>query len=458
MLCFGSSSGRSTRRATATAAFSPPPSFPLPGNSRLPLPVYNFVDPVIDCWVADPEEEGEGINGRRWRNRDRSPLSERSDPTTSAAESVAASPASSTINLSREYTRAVTTGSFQEIWSKIHRDQCEGEGEWWDDEEMTDSAADVVEAGAPPSSSRMIEQVLQPDRTSIEEALHGAPPTPLARLVSDYFDSSEHTSRFCLSLVRAVFRARSLYAPIGDLIDLLPASTAVDGFPARLTEAQCDLAFDRLLEFDRLGNPFTSSSSDGSRSFHGLRGCFAELKQQLELHLLKASRRYRLMCCATRGSGASLIVSTIGLAVTGVVLATHALVTLLARPALFPGRCHRMIDVPGLRKRQRDYIAQLEAASRGVYVINNDLDTIDRLVARLHATVESDRVLVRLGLESGKGQQHPIQEVLHHLRKNHPSFLHQLEDLEEHVCLYFAAVNRARFLLFRQIQQQPPPP
>ena len=117
-----------------------------------------------------------------------------------------------------------------------------------------------------------------------------------------------------------------------------------------------------------------------------------------------------------------------------------------------------MVDVPGLRKRQRDSIAQLEAASRGVYVINNDLDTIDRLVARLHATVESDRVLVRLGLESGKRQQHPIQEVLHHLRKNHPSFLNQLEDLEEHVCLYFAAVNRARFLLFRQIQQQPPPP
>ncbi|URE20119.1 UPF0496 protein [Musa troglodytarum] len=423
MLCFGGSTGSSTRRAVAT------PSFPLP---------------------ADPEEDEEGISGRRWRNRDA--------PTTSAAESVATSPASSTINLSREYTHAVTTSSFQEIWSKIHCDQCEGEVEWWDEEEMTNLATEVVEEGAPPSSSRMIGQFLRPDRTSIEEALRGAPPTRLARLVSDYFDGSEYTSRFCLSLVRAVRRARSLYAPIGDLIDLLPASTTVDGFPPRLTEAECDLAFDRLLEFDRLGNPFTAPSSDGSCSFQGLRGTFAELKQQLELRLLKASRRYRLMCCATRGSGACLIVSTIGLAVTGVVLATHALVTLVAAPALLPGGCHRMIDVPGLRKRQRDYIDQLEAASRGVYVINNDLDTIDRLVARLHATVESDRVLVRLGLESGKDQQHPIQEVLHHLRKNHPSFLHQLEDLEEHVCLYFLAVNHARFLLFRQIQQQPPPP
>ncbi|KAG1363907.1 hypothetical protein COCNU_11G007340 [Cocos nucifera] len=71
-------------------------------------------------------------------------------------------------------------------------------------------------------------------------------------------------------------------------------------------------------------------------------------------------------------------------------------------------------------------MAQLDAAARGTYVLNNDLDTIERLVARLHETVESDKKLVRLGLERGRGQHHPIEEVVRQLRKNHPSFLHQL--------------------------------
>ncbi|EHA8590460.1 putative UPF0496 protein [Cocos nucifera] len=108
----------------------------------------------------------------------------------------------------------------------------------------------------------------------------------------------------------------------------------------------------------------------------------------------------------------------------------------------------------GPRRRARENMAQLDAAARGTYVLNNDLDTIERLVARLHETVESDKKLVRLGLERGRGQRHPIEEVVRQLRKNHPSFFHRLRDLDEHICLFFAAVNRARSLLLQQIHQQ----
>ncbi|KAG1364126.1 putative UPF0496 protein [Cocos nucifera] len=99
-------------------------------------------------------------------------------------------------------------------------------------------------------------------------------------------------------------------------------------------------------------------------------------------------------------------------------------------------------------------MAQLDTAARRTYVLNNDLDTIERLVAQLHETVESDKKLVRLGLERGRGQHHPIEGVVRQLRKNHPSFLHQLRDLDEHIYLFFAAVNRARSLLLQQIHRQ----
>lgn len=106
-----------------------------------------------------------------------------------------------------------------------------------------------------------------------------------------------------------------------------------------------------------------------------------------------------------------------------------------------------------IEKRQVHHIAQLDAAAKGAYVLNNDLDTIDRLVARLHAVVESDKVLVRIGLERGR-DRYPIQEVVKQLRKNHPNFSNQLRDLEEHVCLCFVTVNRARSLLLEEIHLQ----
>lgn len=94
-------------------------------------------------------------------------------------------------------------------------------------------------------------------------------------------------------------------------------------------------------------------------------------------------------------------------------------------------------------------MAQLDAAAKGTYVLNSDLHTIERLVARLHTAVDGDKLLVRLGLESGKDRHH-IQEVLKQLRKNHQSFIHQLKDLEEYICLCFNTVNRARATLLRQ--------
>nr|XP_019708787.1 UPF0496 protein At3g19330 [Elaeis guineensis] len=311
--------------------------------------------PVLNSSPTETEtdDEAAGRNDRR-RRQHQSPTSSTTDtPTTSS---------SATINLSREYTLAMQTNSYNEIWAKIHP---------LDGPETAES-----------SPARLVGRVLQPDRASIREALGAAPPTHLTRLVSHYFDSSETTSALCLSLHRAVDRARKVYAPITNLFDLLPSTSTSLSHPGPLTPAQCDLAFDTFLEFDSLDNPFPAPSA----GFHGMRRCFSELRQQLE-------------------------------------------------------------------RRARENMAQLDAAARGTYVLNNDLDTIERLVARLHETVESDKKLVRLGLERGRGQRHPIEEVVRQLRKNHPTFLHQLRDLDEHICLFFAAVNRARSLLLQQIHQ-----
>ncbi|KAG9456590.1 hypothetical protein H6P81_001098 [Aristolochia fimbriata] len=324
---------------------------------------------------------------------------------------VPSSQASPTVNLTREYTLAVQTSSYNHIWTTIH-----------------------AEGQAQLASAQVVGQVLQPDRDSIREVLQQARPSNLTRLVSSYFDNSEHTSHLCLLLHRSVDRARTVYRPIGDLTEMLPTH--------HLTQSQCDWAFDILAEFDSQENPFPSSDS----IFHEMRECFTELKQQLDRRLHKARRQVNIVRCTTKSSAICLLGTCIGAIVSSIVLAVHALPALVAAPLL--------VFIPdGLLKKQLDHIAQLDAAAKGTYVLNNDLDTIDRLVARLHATVESDKLLVKLGLERGR-DRFPIQEVVKQLGKNHPNFLHQLKDLEEHVCLCFATVNRARGLLLQEIHQK----
>ncbi|CAK9159870.1 unnamed protein product [Ilex paraguariensis] len=299
-------------------------------------------------------------------------------------------PPSPSVNLTREYTLAVQTNSYSEIWLQIHPNNCSYQ------------EIDLEHLEAHEDQQRLA-HLLQPNREHVKEALRYARPSTLTRLVSAYFDHSEHTSQLCLLLHQSVLRARSVYAPLHDLLDVLPSDSE------SMTQSQCDRAFDVFLQFDCLDNPFPPPDS---HNFNDMRSCFSELKQQLNRHLSKSHSRVRIL---------------------------HRVPLL---PTLLPSK---------MTKKELAHLSQLEAAARGTYVLHNDLDTIDRLVARLHTAVEGDKLLIRLGLERGR-DKHPIQEVVKQLCRNHDSFFHQLMDLEEHLCLCFTAINRARSLLLQEIR------
>ncbi|KAM0858648.1 hypothetical protein ACQ4PT_047705 [Festuca glaucescens] len=338
-----------------------------------------------------------------------------------------------TINLSQEYTLAIQTSSYNEIWAKIHvtvdGQRVDGGDEDEDEEDRSTLAG-----------------VLRPDDAAVERALGDAPDTELTRLAADYLRSTHHASLLCLSLRRALRRARALYGPITDILALIPHAQP-------LAAPHCDCAFDAFLLFDRIPNPFRPPAA----GFQGMHRSFAGLKSHLDLRLLKARRRRRLLRRATRGSGICLIACATGAAIAGLVIATHAITALLAAAPACAASRGSCCSAPAWMKRLQQHMDRLDAAARGAYVLNNDVDTIERLVGRLHATVESDKILVQLGLERGRGQHHTIEEVVRQLRKNHPSLLRQLADLEEHICLYFAAVNRARLFLVHHLNAQSDP-
>ncbi|GJN27729.1 hypothetical protein PR202_gb15775 [Eleusine coracana subsp. coracana] len=362
--------------------------------------------------------------------------------TASAAAGRRSGPMSTpTINLSQEYTLAIHTSSYQEIWTKIHvdgdgrREDSSGSGSRSEEEEREDEEDRVTLA-----------VVLRPEDAVVERALGDAPDTELTRLVADYLRCTHQASLLCLSLRRALRRARALYGPITDLLALVPHAP-------HLAAAQCDCAFDAFLLFDQMPNPFPAPAV----GFCGMHQSFAGLRNHLQLRLLKVRRRRQRLRCAARGSGICLISCAVGAAIAGILLATHTITALLAAAPACAASSSSCCPLVASMNRLQKHMDRLDATARGTYVLNNDVDTIDRLVGRLHATVESDKMLVRLGLDRGRKQHHTIEEVVRQLRKNHPSLLRQLADLEEHICIYFAAVNRARLLLVDHLNSQSDP-
>ncbi|XP_031255863.1 UPF0496 protein At3g19330-like isoform X2 [Pistacia vera] len=320
------------------------------------------------------------------------------------------------------------------MWSKIHVLDPRNGSYYNHDQDQAEVQIEDASVDEDPHQLDL-SHVLQPNRECVEEALRHARPNALTRLVSTYFDHSENTTNLCLLLHQSIYRARVLYGPLHELLDIFP----VDHHST--SQSLFDKAFEVFLQFDCVDNPFPCPDA---HNFQEMRRCFSELRQELDHNLRKSQSRVRLFRHPIRGTALCIIGTAVAVTITAAAVATHALLAVVVFPF-----CTAYLPC-GVTKKGLAHVAQLDAAKKGTYVLNNDLDTIDRLVFRLYTAVEGDREVVRFGLERGK-DKHSIQEVVKQLRKNQLNFADQLKDLEEHICLCFNTVNRTRSLLLREV-------
>ncbi|KAK3412922.1 hypothetical protein EUGRSUZ_I01580 [Eucalyptus grandis] len=227
-----------------------------------------------------------------------------------------------------------------------------------------------------------------------------------------------------------------MYSPLVELLEVLPLDA--DSF----TQSQCNRVYEVFVQFDRHDNPFPSPDS---HNFIEMRSCFSELKQQLDHRLQKSKSRVKFVRHAITGSAICLCGTVVAAVVSVIGVTAHALIAFVSAPCLTA-----YLPQDKFSKKELAHAAQLDAAAKGTYVLNNDLDTIDRLVDRLYAAVEDDKLLIRIGLERGT-DNNPILEVVKHLRKNNAKFLVELKELEDHIYLCFNMINRARKLLLEEI-------
>ncbi|XP_024960913.1 UPF0496 protein At3g19330 isoform X1 [Cynara cardunculus var. scolymus] len=318
------------------------------------------------------------------------------------------SQASPSVSLTNEYALALQTSSYSEIRTLL---------------DIETERSDEI------TQDQLLAQVLRPNREFVEEVLQRAKPSFVTNLLWSFFDHSENKARMCLDLTQAIRRVRTLISPLQDLLLVLPLNSETDA----LSSPQRNRAFDLLLKYEQLENPFPDP---GSRNVRGMRHCFSDLKDQLESRINKSYSRIRWLRRVTIGSAICLIGTTVGAVIAGVVIASHALIALAATmffPAFIPSK---------MEKKERTLQAQLEAAQKGSYVLHEDIITIERLVNHLYSEIEGNKRFIHSGLWRGN-DKHSILEVSRQLRRNNLYFQKQLTDLEEHLCLSFAAINRA---------------
>ncbi|KAG2728861.1 hypothetical protein I3843_01G218600 [Carya illinoinensis] len=314
------------------------------------------------------------------------------------------------LNLREEYANAFRTESYVEFWARV----------------FSLSNADSTIPTNPTTAARLpsyrlfAEHLLDPDQPTITRILASASiQPPYQSILCDYFIQTANASLLCGLLLKDIDRTRVIHRSL--------RTTTL------LTQAD-------------FVNPFVSTASSPTRVRAIQANCLRLLKQ-LESSRDKARVQLRLVNRLERGSAVFLVALTASVAV---IVAAHVITLLVAMPGLIVASLE-LVSARGLARA----MAQLDAAAKGTYILNRDLDTISQQVGRLNDELEHMRAMVKFWIERKEDELQANEEVARQLKKNDCSFRQQLDELEEHLYLCFMTINRARNLVVKEIMQQP---
>ncbi|KAK9141136.1 hypothetical protein Scep_010817 [Stephania cephalantha] len=377
------------------------------------------------------------------------------------------------VDLCEEYVNAFRTESYNEFWTRVLA--------FTQGNSATCSPSGSTTAARLNSYRLFAEQLLEPDQQTVAKALASSLPENRSKnrsLLIDYFSNTADASHLCGLLLKDIDQTRRQYRPLKTIIDsfkttMIPPKNHFPSFPIpstledsetsnspskqfgstsivdslKTTITQSEKRF-RItindLDFSNCStNPFSSSASAQVR-FRSVQAECRALLDRLELRREKARTRLRFVDRFKHGSAIILIIVTASVVV---IVTTHALAMLVAMPSLLAASIFKKVSSSRLARES----TQMDAAVRGTYILNRDLDTISRLVARLDDELEHIRDTVRFWVEHEEGRFKPDSELARQLQKNELSFREQLDELEEHLYLCFMTINRARSLVMKEI-------
>ena len=314
-----------------------------------------------------------------------------------------------------EYANAFRTESYIEFWTRVLTIITHG------GDNATSVPMESTTAARLPSYRLFAEYLLDPDQPTVTQLLISAQSRPKTHsILAEYFSQTANASLMCSLLLKDINRIRNWYRSLKSTLELESHEVA-QLLP--VNQLQAILARVRVIQT----------------------GCSCLLKR-LESGRDKARAKLQLLNNMKLGSAILLIALTASLAV---IATTHAVAMLVAAPCLIAVS----LELASGRKLARAS-AQLDAAAKGTYILNRDVDMISRLVARLNNEVEHMNAMARLWLERKEDNLQASGEVARQLKKNDSNFSQQLDELEEHLYLCFMTINRGRNLVVKEITNQ----
>lgn len=321
------------------------------------------------------------------------------------------------VDVTEEYANAFRTESYLDFWTRVVALS------------NTDSISskripmESTTAARLPSYRLFVEHLLDPDQTMITRILTRTRNHPKNHsLLSDYFTQTADASHLCGLLLKDIDRTRVKYRSIRTMLQ-------------SLNNCLTPTTLNQLTKFSTALSP--------KRILAIQAGC-SDLLKRLESTRNKTQAKLRVVSKFQTGSAVFLVAVT---ATLSVIVVTHALALGVAAPAIIAVS----LDLASSTRLVK-LTAQLDAATKGAYILNRDLETVSRLVARLNNELEHMRGMVQFWVERGEDDWLQAgSEVARQLKKNDCSFRQQLDELEEHLYLCFMTINRARNLVVKEI-------